>query len=74
MAAGTAIIAAATAAAGTASRFAELENGLGESSPGPLPFVSARSDSFLQRTRKKPSNFVPHAQCSLRVAYARARA
>jgi hypothetical protein len=51
-----------------------LENGLGESSPGPLPFVSARSDSFLQRTRKKPSKFVPHAQCSLRVAYARARA
>jgi hypothetical protein len=51
-----------------------LENGLGESSPGPLPFVSARSDSFLQRTRKKPSNFVLRAQRNVRVAYARTRA
>jgi len=74
MAAGTAIIAAATADAGTANRFAELENGLGAFSPGPLPFLSARSDSFLQRTRKKPSNFVPDAQLSGRVAYARTRA
>jgi hypothetical protein len=74
MAAGTAIIAAATADAGTASRFADLESGLGESSPGPLPFVSAHSDSFLQRTRKKASNFTPDAQLSARVAYARLRA
>jgi hypothetical protein len=51
-----------------------LESGLGEFSPGPLPFVSAHSDSFLQRTRKKASNFTPDAQLSARVAYARLRA
>ncbi len=49
MAAGTAIIAAATAdALAPLSRFAEFENGLGESSPGPLLFVHRR-ENFAQR-------------------------
>jgi hypothetical protein len=45
-----------------------------KSSPGPLPFLSAGSDSFLRLARKKPSNFVLAAQSTALFGYARSAA